>query len=280
MLPGLFTSSSPSEPCYVPAMSNAMWTLVLSVFAIFVGLSIGSFLNVVIYRVPRGLSVVRPRSFCPSCNRELTSKENAPVLSYLVLRGKCATCKAPISPRYPIIEAVTALLFLGLGLEFSHDPRLPALWIFVSGALALSVIDVETLRLPTPLVRWHLGLTALALLAAAVATQSIRQTIVALCCMVFWGGSFALISMVAPGKLGGGDVRFAYVLGLMTGAFGAGTMLVGYFASSFLGLLVSLVLIARGKMDAKQPLPFGCYLAAGATLAIIISPLLPSRFQL
>jgi len=280
MLPGLFTSLSPTESCYVPAMSDATWTAVLSVFSLLVGLSVGSFLNVVIYRVPLGLSVIRPRSFCLGCNRELTSKENAPVLSYLLLRGRCATCRAPISPRYPLIEAATALLFFGFGLEFSHDPRLPALWIFVSGALALSVIDVETFRLPTPLVRWHFGLTTSALLVAAVATQSIRQTIVALCCMAFWAGSFALIAAVAPGKLGGGDVRFASVLGLMTGAFGAGTMLVGYFASSFLGLLVSLILIATGKMDAKQPLPFGCYLAAGATLAIAISPLLPSRFQL
>lgn len=261
-------------------MSDATWRAVLVGFSVCAGLSVGSFLNVVIYRVPRGLSVVRPRSFCPNCDRELTAFENIPVLSYLVLRGRCRTCSAKIAPRYPLIESATALLFVGLSLEFSRDPRLPALWIFVSGALALSVIDLETLRLPTPIVRWHFGLVAVALLTSALATESVKHSLVALGCMVFWGGSFAIVAFVAPGKLGGGDVRFAYVLGLTTGAFGVGTMLVGYFAASFLGLVVSLLLIARGKMDTKQPLPFGCYLAAGATLAIFLSPLLPARFQL
>ena len=280
MLPALFALALLARSCYVPAMDDTTWTLVLAGYSLVLGLSVGSFLNVVIYRVPRELSVIRPRSFCPNCDRQLTPLENVPVVSYLVLRGKCRTCTTPISARYPIIEAVTAVLFVGASCEFAHDPRLPAIWIFVGGALALGIIDVDTMRLPTPLVRWHFGLVAFALLIAAIGTRSLHHALVALGCMVFWGGSFALVAIVAPGKLGGGDVRFAYVLGLMTGAFGAGTMLVGYFAASFLGLVVSLILIATGKMSTKQPLPFGCYLAAGATIAIFLSPLLPARFQL
>ncbi len=252
---------------------------VLLVFALLIGLSIGSFINVVVYRVPLGLSVVRPRSFCPACNTELSSFDNAPVLSYLVLRGKCRTCHAPISARYPIVEASTALLFVGAAIEFRHSWSLPAIWIFLAGIFALALIDADHLRLPTRVVWIHLALVTTALVIPAIATNSWHNLFVALCCICFWSGSFLVIHLISPEKLGFGDVRFSIVLALMLGSFGAGTALLGFFLSSLVGLMVSLALIAVGKVARDQPIPFGVYLAAGSALALSLQPLVPSRYH-
>ena len=245
---------------------------VLLVFALLIGLSIGSFINVVVYRVPLGLSVVRPRSFCPTCNTELSSFDNAPVLSYLVLRGKCRTCQAPISARYPIVEAATAVLFVGAAIEFHHSWFLPAIWIFLAGILALALIDMEHLRLPTRVVWIHLALVATALLIPSIATNTWHNWIVAFCCIGFWSGSFLVIHLISPEKLGFGDVRFSIVLALMLGFFGAGTALLGFFLSSLVGLIVS-------KIGRDQPIPFGVYLATGSAIALALAPLVPSPYH-
>ncbi len=132
------------------------------------GLVVGSFLNVVIYRVPRGESVVSPRSACPSCGTQLLERDNVPVVSWLLLRGRCRHCHAPISAQYPLVELACAALFAGTAARFGYDWALPAFLVLFAGLLALSVIDVERLLLPKAIV-WPLSLAVAALLVVAAA---------------------------------------------------------------------------------------------------------------
>ena len=116
------------------------------------GLAVGSFLNVVIYRVPRGESIVTPPSACPTCHSPIAPWDNIPVFSWLVLRGRCRNCQAPISARYPLVELATAGLFAGTAARFGYQWDLPAFLVLFAGLLALSCIDVERLLLPKKIV--------------------------------------------------------------------------------------------------------------------------------
>ncbi len=118
----------------------------------FLGLAIGSFLNVVIYRVPRGLSIVSPRSACPTCGAPIKERDNLPVLSWLLLRGRCRNCRSSISTRYPLVELACAGLFAGTAARFGYSWDLPAFLVLSAGLLALSSIDVEMMLLPRKIV--------------------------------------------------------------------------------------------------------------------------------
>ena len=131
------------------------------------GLIVGSFLNVVIYRVPRHESIVSPRSKCPSCESPILERDNVPVLSWLLLRGKCRNCRAPISARYPLVELATAMLFTGAAARQGWNWELPAFLVMLASLLALSCIDVEMLLLPLRIVYpTFLLMSALFVLAA------------------------------------------------------------------------------------------------------------------
>jgi len=128
---------------------------VLLVFVALLGLAIGSFLNVVIYRVPRGESLISPPSHCPSCDRPIRNRHNVPVFGWLALRGRCADCQAPISPRYPLVEAATGLVFVAFAARlYSLDllPALPAYLYFAAIGIALAMIDFDCHRLPNAIV--------------------------------------------------------------------------------------------------------------------------------
>ena len=129
-------------------------TALLLVLTAVLGLALGSFLNVVVWRVPRGESVVRPPSACPGCGTAIKARDNVPVLSWLVLRGRCRSCGTPISRRYPLVEAGTAVLFVVMALRFGWDPVLPAYLYLAAVGLALALIDIDCKRLlprwPTP----------------------------------------------------------------------------------------------------------------------------------
>ena len=133
------------------------------------GLVIGSFLNVVVYRVPQGLSIARPPSHCPACQHELAPYDNIPLLSWVVLRGRCRTCRAPISPRYPMIEAVTALTFAGMALALPGPLALPSLLLVAAAAIAAVAIDFDGLAIPWSVVGAEaLGALSLAAVSAAL----------------------------------------------------------------------------------------------------------------
>ena len=120
----------------------------LIILCLVFGLVVGSFLNVVIYRVPRNESIVTPRSSCPSCGAQIAARDNIPVVSWILLRGRCRHCDAGISARYPLVEATCAVLFAGLAARFGYRWDLPAFLVLFAGLLALSCIDIERMRLP------------------------------------------------------------------------------------------------------------------------------------
>jgi leader peptidase (prepilin peptidase)/N-methyltransferase len=243
------------------------------------GLLVGSFLNVVIYRVPLHLSVVSPRSSCPSCHTPILERDNVPVLSWILLRGKCRTCRNPISARYPTIELSCAALFAGVAAREGFNWDVPALLIFVAGLLALSSIDLERLILPKSIVYTTLVLITAGLLLDAGVTHDWHRLLIAGACALSWFLLFFILNFLGPKYLGFGDVRLAPVLGLALGWLGIRYVILGFFAANLIGSIIGVTLIAMKKMSRDQPIPFGVFLALGAALAIYAGPELLIPFQ-
>ncbi|MFG2621183.1 prepilin peptidase [Streptomyces sp. NPDC048507] len=233
------------------------------------GLAVGSFLNVAVSRVPAGRSVVRPRSACPQCAAPIAARDNVPLVSWLLLGGRCRACRVPIPARYPLLEALTAALFAAEALHFGRSEALPAVLVFTAGLLALAACDAEQFLLPRRLVYPTLALTAACLLAAAAATgQWYRLGVTAAC----GAGGFAVffaLHWVRPAWLGFGDVRLAGLLGTGLGWFGPWYLVLALVAGSFAGLLVGVALMAAGRATRHTRLPFGLFLAAGSIAALL-----------
>jgi len=251
----------------------------LAVLCGLLGLAVGSFLNVVIYRVPRKMSIVRPRSACPRCGTQISDRDNVPVVSWLVLRGKCRTCGEPISVRYPIVEATTGVLFFTLALRFGYSAALPAYLVLVAGLFALACIDLDMRLLPRSIVYPLLGIVAVLLLIASAATGHWRAMAVAALCSVGWFVVFWLINFASPRMLGYGDVRLALVLGLGLGWLGVWIAVIGFFLAAFVGAVVGGALIAVHKAGRESQIPFGVFLAIGAAIAIYAAPLIHIRLR-
>ena len=178
------------------------------------GLLIGSFLNVVIWRVPRRESIVAPPSHCPGCDAEIAPYDNIPVISWLVLRGRCRHCGVRISIRYPLVELACAGLWVAMGLRFGWAWELPAYLVLVSALLALSLIDFDTFLLPDRIV-YPLSVSMVVLLRApgARSTTAARTT-----CRALLGGLaafafFLTVHLIAPRGMGFGDVKLSFSLG-------------------------------------------------------------------
>lgn len=235
------------------------------------GLAVGSFLNVVIHRVPAGQSIVRPASTCPGCGVAIATRDNIPLVSWLLLRGRCRSCGRPISARYPLVEALTGALFVGVALRFGWSWSLPAELILVAGLVALSFIDLEHMLLPKVVV-YPLGGGVLAglVLAAAVEGQWRRLGIAAACA----GAEFALlfaINFASPRSLGFGDVRLGPVIALALGWIGWRWAFLGFVAANLVGAVVGIVLIALRRAGRRTPVPFGVFLAIGAYAAMMVA---------
>jgi leader peptidase (prepilin peptidase) / N-methyltransferase len=243
------------------------------------GLVIGSFLNVVIVRVPDGASIVSPPSACPSCGTEISPRDNIPVLSWLLLRGRCRHCSQPISIRYPLVEAACACLFAGTAARFGYDWVLPAFLALFAGLLALSVIDVETLRLPKSIVYVDSIIVGALLLLATAIAGTWHQFAVGVLCGAAWFVLFFGLNFASPRLLGFGDVRLAPVLGLALGWLGAGYAFLGFLAANFIGAVVGVVLIGTKRMSRNQQIPYGVFLAAGCAVAVFAGPALLRPFH-
>jgi leader peptidase (prepilin peptidase)/N-methyltransferase len=243
-------------------------TALLVVGCSLVGLLVGSFLNVVIYRVPLKVSVVRPRSSCPSCDAPIANRDNIPVLSWLLLRGRCRGCAQPISPRYPLVELLTATLFAATALRFGPSWSLPPFLVLVAGLLALACTDLEHFLLPVRIVYPLLGSVTVLLVLAAAATGRWHRLVIAMVCAAASFGFFFVINFVNPRWLAFGDVRLSLVIGLGLGWLGPGYVLVGFFVANLLGAIVGSALIAARRMDRKSHIPFGVFLALGAAVAV------------
>ena len=193
------------------------------------GLAIGSFLNVVIWRVPRKLSVVRPPSHCPQCETPIRSLDNVPLVSWMVLRGKCRHCGNPIPVRYPLVEAGCGVLFAVIAARFGWSWELPAYLLLVAALLAISIIDLEHFivpdRITAPLTVGALGLLGLAAVAEGDGWRFGRSFLGGLAFCAF----FLLLNLVMPRGMGMGDVKLAFPLGLYLGWLGWGQVFLGGF---------------------------------------------------
>ncbi|MFI7541656.1 prepilin peptidase [Actinoplanes sp. NPDC049599] len=238
--------------------------LLLSIVGL-LGLAVGSFLNVVIHRVPRGESLVRPGSHCPHCGNQVRNRHNIPVLGWLLLRGRCADCAAPISVRYPLVEAGTAALFVAVAARFGWSWELPAYLYLAAVAIALAAIDLDVLRLPDQIVLPSYTVALVLFLPAIIVEDHWGAATRALIAAAVLWIVFEIISLFGMGR---GDVKLAPLLGLYLGWLGWSWVAIGTFAAFLLGGLVGVVLLLLKVAGRKSRIPFGPYMLAGAFLAV------------
>lgn len=239
------------------------------------GLAVGSFLNVVVWRVPRGESVVAPPSSCPRCGHRIRYRDNVPVLSWVVLRGRCRDCGEPITWRYPLVELATAVAFAAVVAWLGTSWAVPAYWYLATLTLALTLIDLDVRRLPDALVlpAYPAGAALLALATWGPGSPAVGDDFVrALLGALAMGGAYLLIFLVHPSGMGLGDVKLAGVLGLYLGWLGWGPLVVGWFAAFLLGGVVAIGLMAAGRAGRRTALPFGPWMLAGAWVGLVAGP--------
>jgi len=266
-----------------------MAPLLLLVFVAVVGLCVGSFLNVVIHRIPKMLergwraqcaelsgvstpdepsyNLIVPRSQCPACGHPISALQNIPVVSYLVLRGRCAGCNAPISARYPIVELLTATLTVAAVLKFGATPTALAACVLLWTLIALTFIDVDTQLLPDNLTLPLLWTGLLANVLGALPEVSLRESVIGAVAgyltlwVVYW--LFKLIR----GKEGMGHGDFK-LLGALGAWLGWQVLPVIVLLSSVVGAVIGITLIVFKGRDNQLPLAFGPYLAIAGAIAL------------
>lgn len=238
------------------------------------GLAIGSFLNVVIYRVPVGESVVSPPSRCPSCGAQIRNRHNVPVLGWVILRGRCFDCQAPISPRYPLVEALSAALFVLVTLRIVGlhlAAALPAYLYLAAAGLALALIDFDHRRLPDKIVLPSYPVLVVLLTIASVSTHDwwalARSGIGSAALFAFY---FA-IAFAYPAGMGFGDVKLAGLLGGALAYLSWPALAVGAFGAFLLGAIGGVAVLASGRGGRKTAIPFGPVMIAAAILAIFVA---------
>ena len=236
------------------------------------GLAGGSFANVVIHRVPRGESTVRPGSRCSACGAAIAWHDNLPVLGWLLLSGRCRSCRAPISPRYPLVEAGVGLLWALLTLRLIDAGlgwAVPAYLALAFVCVVLAVIDASTRRLPNRITYPAFPLVLALLLVASVGLGDLGRLGRGLLAAVAVGAFFLALTLISPRGMGLGDVKLAPTLGLALGWLSWGAVAVGVFAGFVLGGLAGLAAIAVLGLTRKSLLPFGPWLVTGALLGVL-----------
>ena len=251
-----------------------MTTAVLAAIAGLFGLAVGSFLNVVIWRVPRGESVVAPRSHCPQCLHGIRARDEVPVLSWLLLRGRCRDCGARISVRYPLVELLTGALFVAVSIRF-HDAigLLPAYLYLAALGVALALIDLDVRKLPNALTlpAYFVGPFLLAVAVLSHDDGGWDALLRALGGLAAMYGFYFVLWYVTRGRgMGFGDVKLAGVLGLFLAFLGWNVWLVGLFAGFFVGGVVSILLLAAGRAERKSRVPYGPFMLTGAFIAVFV----------
>lgn len=269
----------------------------IQIFISILGLAIGSFLNVCIYRIPReDLSIYSPRhSFCPECNESIAIYDNIPLLSYLILRGKCRKCKTKISVIYPLVEVATAILFLVMyykvyifvepdetGTSLTGKPfELIHALIFVSVLIPIFVIDAQHLIIPNTISIVGLSLGIVIVGLTAYYSQDLDYLRDRLIGFVLGGLSLGLIAIVGRAimrkkAMGMGDVKLMALIGLYLGALPALPLVIGL--SAFGGALIGTVLISTGKKTRQSPIPYGPFIAGAAVLVLLWGDVLWEKY--
>ena len=225
------------------------------------GLIVGSFLNVVAARLPAHRSVLRPASACPGCGAPIKWRDNIPVLSFLMLRGRCRACGMAISWRYPATEVATAILWVVAYRIFGPSPHLAVAIVFLSTLVVITAIDLEHQIIPDVITLPGIvgGLVVNLATARVLWVESLLGVAVG-------GGLFFLIILISGGGMGGGDMK----LGAMFGAFlGWKVTLLAIFVAVLIGGTLALALLLTGQMRRKDPLPFGPFLALGGAVGLL-----------
>jgi leader peptidase (prepilin peptidase)/N-methyltransferase len=236
------------------------------------GLLAGSFANVVIHRVPRRQSLVRPGSRCPACRAPIAWRDNVPLLGWLLLRGRCRHCRARISARYPAVELAMAVLWalitlrlVGEGLSWAVPAYLGLAFVCV----VLAVIDATTRRLPNRVTYPAFPSIALLLVVASLGIGDLGRLARALLAAAAVGGLFLVLALISPRGIGLGDVKLAPTLGLALGWLSWPAVAVGLFSAFLLGGVIGLGAMAVLHLGRKALFPFGPSLAAGALLGVL-----------
>jgi len=251
---------------------NAIANLLVFVF----GASVGSFLNVVIYRIPAGKSILYPPSHCPVCSHRLGKSENVPVFGWLWLRGRCRHCRTPISVRYPLIETLGGILFLFVFWQFELSWYTLGYWALLSWLLALAMVDLDTLTLPNPLTRS--GLVAGLLFQAVIGWHSgelsgsanqLMSGIVGAVVGIWLFDLVAFVGSAAFGQeaMGAGDAKLAALIGAW---LGWKYLLLTGFLACVLGAVIGGGAIALHLLSRRQPMPFGPFLAIAAGISVFL----------
>jgi leader peptidase (prepilin peptidase)/N-methyltransferase len=250
------------------------WTLrplfespLLPWFALALGLIVGSFANVVIHRVPLGLSVVSPRSRCPHCSRPIQALENVPVLSWLALRGRCRGCRAPISIRYPLVEALNGAGYYAIAWWLGPQPRTPVLMALFTALVILGLIDFDHHLLPDVITLPGIAVGLLASLLPGAPSWLEAALSAAGGYLAF--AAVALLYRATRGVegLGQGDWKMAAMLGAFLGWQG---LLLTVFMASLAGTLVGVALMLMGGRSSRHALPLGTFLAAGGIATLFV----------
>jgi len=248
-------------------MATALEIIVTGLF----GAVIGSFLNVVVHRVPRGESLVSPGSHCPECGAPVRPYDNVPIVSWLVLLGRCRDCGARIPVRYPLVELLTLTVVAAVVAVNGFDEDLAAELPFVAGLIALAAIDYDLKLLPNrivyPLAAW--GLLATLLVDRGDLVENLAAG----------AGAFAFLLLAVilyPRGMGMGDVKLSGAMGLYLGLSVIPALLVAFLSGSIVGLMM----IAReGAAARKKAVPFGVFLALGGVVAVLAGPELIDLYE-
>jgi len=243
--------------------SGSLW-LFANIVAVLLGASIGSFLNVCIYRLPRRISIVSPSSFCPACGNRIKPYHNIPVLSYIFLRGRCAYCGARFSARYPLVEALTAALAWATLQRFGLSVPAPIYFVFLCALVVATFVDIEFKIIPDEIT---LGGLALGLLLSPLLPQGFVSSLfgAVLGGGILWLVAFLYERITGREGMGFGDVKLLAMMGCFLGARNIPLILL---ASSLAGSVVGVAMMVFFKKSRLYALPFGPFLALGGALSL------------
>ncbi|MBU1494466.1 MAG: prepilin peptidase [Actinobacteria bacterium] len=233
------------------------------------GLVIGSFLNVVVYRVPLGKSIVSPPSACPTCQSPIRPRDNIPVLSWLILWGRCRGCRNPISARYPLVEAGTAAAFAGVALLVGGSWALPAYWVATATAIALGLVDLDHQRIPNAILFPGLVACWALLIPGSLMDGDPWSLARAAGGAGAYFGLLMMVALAARGGFGFGDVKLALLLGTVLAHRSLEVLAVGVFAGFVIGGILGGALLAPRRAGRKDAMPFGPAMVLGAAAAMV-----------
>jgi leader peptidase (prepilin peptidase) / N-methyltransferase len=263
-----------------------IYDTIVQVIVFCLGAAIGSFLNVVVYRVPAGLSILWPPSRCPQCLHQLGAGENIPILGWLLLQGKCRHCRTPISSRYPLVEAATAVIFVLIYNRFGISIETVGYSLLMCWLLALSLIDLDTMTLPNPLTQSGLvlGLVfqatsgCLNTLSIDGSKEYLIQGIVGMVLAIWIYDTIQIVGswLLGQSAQGGGDAKLMAMIGAWLGW--KSVLLTGFLASVFGSLLMGGALIF-GLIQRRQKFPLGPFIALGATVSLFFGDWLITSYQ-